>query len=279
MDNLFTIRLASPLALLLTLWGAPAAAQSLSDYLSPAARESITREHAQRRVGSALRKLEHSSIPRRMLMKLVSSAKAAPYLSRALPQLAGLSKAHGIEDVVKRLTRGGQNGAYELAVAHAFRKEIKSVSTFVGGNEVDGLLRSGTIIESKSGRPKRPEHILVQARRRAEDGSKVVLALNYKPRAPVLRKLKKLNRELKGRLEVQYLPLTGNSYQVLVNGRKVEDPTNRRNVDAPKKVTRQVKVPRRMGSPRTQSRGKGGSRSWGHWFKPRPRQRAVRRRP
>ena len=259
---------------------APATAQQpLNAYLSPAARENITRERAQRRVGSALRKLEHSTIPRRSLMQLLASEKAAPFLPRALPQLASLSRAHGIEDVVKRLTRGGQNGAYELAVAHAFRKEIKSVSTFVGGNEVDGLLRSGTIIESKSGRPKRPEHILVQARRRAEDGSKVVLALNYKPKPRVMRKLKKLNRELQGRLEVQYLPLNGNGYKVLVNGRKVENPTNRRNLDAAHKLTsRPVKVPRKTTSPRIRNQTKRGSRSWGHWFKPRPRQRATRRR-
>ncbi len=276
METRTTIRLIT-LVLALLVCAPAAAQQSLSAYLSPAARDSISSARAQRKVSSALRKLEHSSIPRRSLLQLLASEKAAPYLPRALPQLASLKSAHGIEDVVKRLTRGGQNGAYELAVAHAFRKEIKSVSTFVAGNEVDGLLRSGTIIESKSGRPKRPEHILVQARRRAEDGSKVVLALNYKPKPRVLRKLKKLNRELKGRLEVQYLPLAGNSYKVLVNGRGVENPSNRRNQDAFKKHStgKQLKAPRKQPSPPRQvNRAK---RSWGHWFKPRLRQRASRR--
>ena len=256
------------LAPVLMLWCLPAKAQqSLGAYLSSTARGEIARQNAGRKVNSALRKLERSPLPRPLLAKLMGSDKAAPFLPRALPQLASLSRAHGIEDVVKRLTRGGQSGAYELAVAHAFKKEIKSVSTFVGGNEVDGLLRSGTIIESKSGRPRRPEHILVQAKRRAQDGSKVLLALNYKPRPRILKKLQKLNRELHGRLEVQYLPLNGSSYKVLVNGRNVEDPSNRRNQTRTKQARPKTpRAPRNLGKANTRPATRRAGR-WGHWFR------------
>ncbi len=276
MEKRLAIAIAVLWALMMTLATAPAAAQQrLNAYLSQSARDNITQARAQKRVNTALRKLEHSNIPRPMLAQLMASEKAAPFLPRALPQLASLKDAHGIGDVVKRLTRGGQSGAYELAVAHAFRRSIKSVSTFVAGNEVDGLLRSGTIIESKSGRPSRPEHILVQARRRAAGGNKVVLALNYKPRKKVMRKLQKLNRELNGRLEVQYLPLNGSGYKVLVNGRRVEDPTNRRNMDGPTKF-KPVKVPLSRAKPQNRARKQPRGR-WGHWFKGKHRARSGKR--
>lgn len=222
----------------------------------------MDQHRAGRQVGQALTKLEHSNLSQPLLRKMLASKKAAPYLPQALPQLASLTWAHGIDDVVHRLTRGGQNGAYELAVAHAFRGQIKSVSSFVNNNEVDGLLRSGTIIESKSGRPRRPEHVLVQVARRAQGGHNVVLALNYKPQPKIMTKLRKLNKQLKGRLEVQYIPLKGTGYQVLVEGRNVEDPQNRTNFEAARRklLTRKVK-PQRQTSNRRQARQTQPSKS------------------
>jgi hypothetical protein len=224
-----TTGLLAALAALL-LWLPAAAGQPLSAHLSDEAQRAIDNSGNRAEVQQALKKLERSDLPRKLLRKLVASKRAASYLPASLPRLADLGPVEGLGDVVKRLARSGRSGAYELAVVHAFRGQIGAASAFVGEHEVDGLLASGTIIESKSGKPKRPDHILTQVRRRAAGGKKVALALNYRPTDAFLGKLRALSHELGGRLEVQYIPLNGRSYETLVAGRRVEAPRGRTNV-------------------------------------------------
>ncbi len=226
-------------ALCLLLSARAQAQQPLQAYLSEGARRAILDQRAERKVDRALKRLQKSPLDDALLQKLLLSKRAAPYLPQALPRLADLSRKEGIGDVVNRLIRGGQNGAYELAVAHAFRKELKSVSAFVDGNEVDGLLRSGTVLEAKSGQPRRPDHLLLQVQRRAAGKNKVLLALNYMPQPETLFKLKELNRQLSGRFEVDYIPLQGGPAKVLVKGEGLERPAGCAGL-----LARQGKAPR-----------------------------------
>jgi hypothetical protein len=135
-------------------------------------------------------------------------------------------------DLLDRFASNGQGVSYEIAVAHAYRSNISSVSAFLRGNELDGTLRSGTVIESKSAEPRRPEHLLLQLRRRAEGGQKVILALGYRPSGETLQKLRALSTELGGRIEVHHIPLLSSSYEVLVEGRNIENPCNRQLISA-----------------------------------------------
>jgi hypothetical protein len=180
----------------------------------------------------ALERLERTSIPRQTLQNLLSSRGASPYLRCSLPRIADLAELPGMGDLVARFASNGQGVAYEIAVAHAYRSNITSVSAFLRGNELDGTLRSGTVIESKSAQPRRPEHLLLQLRRRAEGGQKVILALGYRPSSEQLRQLRALSSELDGRVEVHHIPLRGSSYEVLVEGRNIENPCNRQRVDS-----------------------------------------------
>ncbi len=176
----------------------------------------------------ALDHLDRSALPRPTLQAILGSRSAAPYLACTLPRIAELAGVAGMEDLLGRFASNGQGVAYEIAVAHAYRANLTSVSAFLRGNELDGMLRSGTVIESKSAEPRRPDHLLLQLRRRAEGGQKVILALGYRPAADFLQKLRALSSELGGRIEVHHIPLATSTYEVLVEGRGIENPCSRR---------------------------------------------------
>ncbi len=202
-------------------------AQRLESYLSPDARRCIQASGCQGEVCKALGRLEKSEIPQATLRELLQSDKAAPYLPGALGRMADLSGVGGLADLAHRFASNGQGGAYEIAVAHAHKGLVQSVSSFINGNETDGRLRSGTIIESKSAEPRRPDHLIEQLRKRAEGGQRVLLAVNYMPNAELMGKLRQLSGELGGRLGVNLIPLSGSSFQILIPGDGVERPTCR----------------------------------------------------
>jgi hypothetical protein len=201
----------------------PAIAQtSLRSYLPISLHSTLGRDAL-----NALDQLDRSALPRPALQAILGSKSAAPYLRCTLPRIAELAGVTGMGDLLDRFATNGQGVAYEIAVAHAYRTNLSSVSAFLRGNELDGTLRSGTVIESKSAEPRRPEHLLLQLRRRAEGGQKVILALGYRPGADFLQKLRALSTELGGRLEVHHIPLATSTYEVLVEGRGIENPCSR----------------------------------------------------
>lgn len=218
------------LALVLaTLFASSAFAQSsLRSYLPESTRVALGREAL-----AALDQLDRSVLPRPALRAVLGSKSATPYLGCTLPRIAELAEVPGMGDLLDRFASNGQGVAYEIAVAHAYRSNLSSVSAFLRGNELDGTLRSGTVIESKSAEPHRPEHLLLQLRRRAEGGQKVILALGYRPGADFLQKLRALSTELGGRLEVHHIPLTTSTYEVLVEGRGIENPCSRTRITRP----------------------------------------------
>jgi hypothetical protein len=221
LDARTRIRLRLMVAALVLAWSSASTAQPLATSLAAAGQGRLLTEPS---VSDALLRLERSAISRPLLRQLLSSPKAAPYLGVSLPRLANLAGVSGIDDLVRRFASNGQGGAYELAVANAYRSDLAAVSSFLGGNELDGRLRSGTVIESKSAPPRRPEHLLDQIRRRAAGGQRVVLALGYDPPAAYLERLRALSQELGGRLEVHHIPLVGKSYHALIEGRDIENP-------------------------------------------------------
>lgn len=198
-----------------------------SEWLSAPAATTIGRPSRPEQTSAALRRLSSSELRPELLQRLLASRSAAPYLSEALPRLAELTKVEGINSLVERFISNGMGGAYELAVAHAHRQQLRAVDGELAGNQLDGQLRSGTILEAKSAPPKRPDHLLEQLRRRGAEGRRVVLAVGYRPSNEDLRKLRAVRQELNGRLEVQLIPLSGNGYKVLVPGRGVENPSGR----------------------------------------------------
>lgn len=211
----------------LVLATVPATAAGLDAYLSADGRAAIEREGQAVAVRDALRRLEGSGIPQSLLQQVLASRENAPYLPLALPRLADLSNVTGAAELVKRFVGNGQGVAYELAVAHAHRTNLCSLAGFSGGQEVDGLLRSGAVLESKSAPPKHPEHLLEQIRRRTAGGQRMIVALNYVPEAAQLGAIRQLCNALGNRVEVQHIPLNGTGYTVLVPGINVEDPTAR----------------------------------------------------
>jgi hypothetical protein len=219
-------RLAILLAIVGVLAASSAGAQPLQSYLCSGARCALARQPD---LQTTLNRLETSSIAKPALQMLLASEKAAPFLSISLPRLLDLAAVPGIDDLVQRFARNGQGASYELAVAHAYRAELRSLPSFdANRNEIDGQLRSGVILESKSAEPSRPEHLAVQIRRRALGGQRVLLALNYTPSPTTLFVLRKLGHELGGRLEVLQLPIGGDTYGVLVPGSGFERPSDRR---------------------------------------------------
>jgi hypothetical protein len=198
---------------------------SLQSYLCSGARCVFARQPD---LAATLTRLETSPLAKPELQRLLASEKAVPFLRVSLPRLLDLAAVPGINDLVQRFARNGQGVSYELAVAHAYRADLRSLPTFdASRNEIDGQLRSGVILESKSAEPSRPEHLAVQIRRRAQGNARVLLALNYTPSPSALDVLKKLGRELGGRLEVQQIPFGGNAYAVLVPGLNFERPADR----------------------------------------------------
>jgi hypothetical protein len=234
---------------------------------------------------NVLQRLERSALPRQTLQNLLSSRSAAPYLACSLPRVADLADLPGMGDLLQRFASNGQGVSYEIAVAHAYRSNINSVSAFLRGNELDGRLQSGTVIESKSAEPRRPEHLLLQLRRRAEGGQKVILALGYRPSPEYLRRLRALSTELGGRIEVHHIPLRSSTYEVLVEGRDIENPCNRRLVSSvlpsPMSSTSSVAILRtttpRPAASKTTNLGARFERTWMSRAFERPRGSAVQR--
>jgi hypothetical protein len=200
---------------------APSYAQStLASFLSPELSGLVARAGTGSPLGTALSSLDKNKPLFEPVSAILRSAKASPYLAEGIPRIAELASLGlpGLESSLWRMARGGQSGAYEIAVAHAFRSRIAAVCAQHGGNEVDGLLKAGTVLEAKSGPPKSIEHLCLQVRRRGEGGENVVLALNYLPGLADYNKLAQVHKQMAGRLEVLFIPLVGNSYKVILPG-------------------------------------------------------------
>lgn len=85
----------------------------------------------------------------------ISNTHVQPYLRYSLQALRLVDHLPGVETVLARIADGNGDGnlrgaTFEIIASAALKDRLKALSVDLGGNEVDGLLSDGTIVEMKS---------------------------------------------------------------------------------------------------------------------------------
>ena len=101
--------------------------------------------------------LERNSVPRDLLRAVISNPHAKPYLADALRALRQVDRVPGVLEVLGRMARarddGGQRGgSFELVASACVRDRLRCMGTVIKGNEIDGVLQDGTVVEMKNRR-------------------------------------------------------------------------------------------------------------------------------
>jgi len=117
--------------------------------------------------------LERNKLSRPLLGRVLSNPHMQPYLSRTLPALRQVDHLPGVDEVLERMAQARDGGSvrgpvFEVIASAALKDRLQRMATFVDGNEVDGVLRDGTIVEMKSTVGTRGDELLAKAGRQLE---------------------------------------------------------------------------------------------------------------
>lgn len=98
--------------------------------------------------------LERGAVSRGLLGRVVANPFAEPYLANTFKALKKVDQMPGIGRVLERMAEGRDDASvrgpsFEVIAGAALGNKLRSVSNHIGGNEIDGLLNDGTIVEMK----------------------------------------------------------------------------------------------------------------------------------
>lgn len=169
------------------------------------------------------------------------------YLADTLSALAEIAPADGARGLVARLARARNSGdaagaSYEAWVARSMGDRLRAVAVSHEGNEVDLLLKDGSVGEAKAGRPS--DDVLRQLSARAKTGRPVLLFTGQDPGSDWLQWFAETAvPALPGGVRVVHLPFGGKARHLLRAPARVSAPTH----SPSEKILRPSAKPSRQG--------------------------------
>jgi len=172
--------------------------------------------------------LERGVISESLLRRVVSNPHAQPYLTNTINALPKVDRVPGVKSVLGRMARArdasGVSGAeFEVVAGAALRRQLKSLSSMVNGEEVDALLKNGTVVEMKAFSSRWAKKSLAKAQkqliRRSQGTKPTMLLINHKPDAKQKKIIKRMARAIRtGLIVVAVDERTGASKKVFSKG-------------------------------------------------------------
>lgn len=101
--------------------------------------------------------LERNSIPQDLLRAVIANPHAKPYLADSLRALRHVDRVPGVQEVLGRMARarddaGQRGGSFEIIASACLKDRLRCMGTTINGNELDGVLTDGTVVEMKNRR-------------------------------------------------------------------------------------------------------------------------------
>lgn len=143
------------------------------------------------------RLLHRGKVKSNLLATAKDNVHVKPYWARTLLALEKVEGLPGVNEVLQRLSRSGEESnargaAFEVIAGAALGTKLKRLSTMVKGNECDGLLKDGTVVSmksiaslSKNAVKRTMRHATKQLTRRTVDGNHAMIVVGHEPQVKV----------------------------------------------------------------------------------------------
>jgi hypothetical protein len=155
--------------------------------------------------------LERGQVQADLLKRTLNNPHSQPYLSDTLRALRVVDRVPGIDIVLERMASGRGDGnvrgaAFEVMASATLKDRLRAVSVNIDGNEIDGILNDGTIVEMKSYKARHAVSPLAKAQRqlvaRCKGESPALLMIKHRPRSEEIALFKQMSSALGNKLTV-----------------------------------------------------------------------------
>ncbi len=165
--------------------------------------------------------LLQGKVPRELLLRVVSNAHARPYLVQSLRALPHVQDVEGVAGTLDRLASGRNDGnvrgaAFELVAGACLRGRLKALGVTIDGNETDGVLRDGTVVEMKNRHKDFIGKVEHQLALRCKGAAPAMLVVPHELTSAQLDSLRRRGSELGRRFSVVVAdPVTLTAHEIL----------------------------------------------------------------